>query len=98
MVDSIRLTGTKVLLLTEYVRVPAEDGYDVSLLSRFSFTYFGKLRDAFSGREKESIYLVPNYLVVDPTADFAAAAHLTPEGYAYEADVILTYLTDLFGT
>lgn len=98
MVDSIRLTGTKVLLLTEYVRVPAEDGYDVSLLSRFSFTYFGKLRDAFSGREKESIYLVPNYLVVDPTADFADAVHLTSDGYRYEAEVIVTYLTDLFGT
>ena len=98
MVDSIRSTGTKVLLLTEYVRVPAEGGYDVSLLSRLSFTYFGKLRDAFAGREAEKVYLLPNYLSADPKTDFADAVHLNSDGYGHEADVIVTYLTDLFGS
>lgn len=98
MVNSIRSTGTKVLLLTEYVRVPGDGGYEVSLLSRLSFTYFGKLRDAFAGRESDGVYLVPNFLSVDLTDDRADAAHLSAAGYAHEADVIVTYLTDLFGT
>lgn len=97
MATSICSTGTKILLLTEYVRNPGAGGYEVSLPSRLSFTYFGKLRDAFAGRETDGIYLLPNFLPVDPTADHADAAHLTAAGYAHEAAVIVTYLTDLFG-
>lgn len=86
-----------VLVLTEYYRGRTAV-YADNVVARQSAAYFERLSTVFDSREAEKVWLLPNYLVVDPTADFADAAHLTPEGYAYEADVILTYLTDLFGT
>ena len=86
-----------VLVLTEYY-TGRTTAYADNVVARQSAAYLKRLSTVFDGRESEKIWLLPNYLSVDPTADFADAAHLSSDGYAHEADVIATYLTDLFGT
>ena len=86
-----------VLVLTEYY-TGRTTAYADNVVARQSAAYLKRLSTVFDGRESEKIWLLPNYLSVDPTADFADAAHLSFDGYAHEADVIATYLTDLFGT
>lgn len=87
-----------VLVLTEYYMGGTATAYADNVVARQSAAYLKRLSTVFDGRESEKIWLLPNYLSVDPTADFADAAHLSSDGYAHEADVIATYLTDLFGT
>lgn len=87
-----------VLVLTEYYMGGTATAYADNVVARQSAAYLKRLSTVFDGRESEKIRLLPNYLSVDPTADFADAAHLSSDGYAHEADVIATYLTDLFGT
>ena len=87
-----------VLVLTEYYMGGTATAYADNVVARQSAAYLKRLSTVFDGRESEKIRLLPNYLSVDPTADFADAAHLSSDGYAHEADVIVTYLTDLFGT
>ena len=87
-----------VLVLTEYYMGGTATAYADNVVARQSAAYLKRLFTVFDGRESEKIRLLPNYLSVDPTADFADAAHLSSDGYAHEADVIATYLTDLFGT
>ncbi|HBF15483.1 MAG TPA: hypothetical protein DDW30_07365 [Clostridiales bacterium] len=86
-----------VLVLTEYYRGRTAV-YADNVVARESAAYFERLSTVFDGREAEKVWLLPNYLSVDPTSDFADAVHLTSDGYGYEAEVIVTYLTDLFGT
>ena len=86
-----------VLVLTEYY-TGRTTAYADNVVARQSAAYLKRLSTVFDGRESEKIWLLPNYLSVDPTADFADASHLSSDGYAHEADVIATYLTDLFGT
>ncbi len=88
----------RVLILTEYTRRPGDAAYADDVKWRLSGAYFGHLTDAVGGKESDGIYLIPNFLSVDLTDDRADAAHLTSEGYTHEADVIVTYLTDLLGT
>lgn len=87
-----------VLVLTEYYMGGTATAYADNVVARQSAAYLKRLSTVFDSRESEKIWLLPNYLSVDPTADFADAAHLSSDGYAHEADVIATYLTDLFGT
>lgn len=87
-----------VLVLTEYYMGGTATAYADNVVARQSAAYLKRLSTVFDGRESEKIRLLPNYLSVDPTADFADASHLSSDGYAHEADVIATYLTDLFGT
>lgn len=87
-----------VLVLTEYYMGGTATAYADNVVARQSAAYLKRLSTVFDGRESEKIRLLPNYLSVDPSADFADAAHLSSDGYAHEADVIVTYLTDLFGT
>ncbi len=87
-----------VLVLTEYYRGGTATAYADNVVARQSAAYFERLSAVFGGREAKKVYLLPNYLSVDPTTDFADAVHLNSDGYGHEADVIVTYLTDLFGS
>ena len=67
------------------------------------------MKQAFSGREKENIYLLPNYLVLNRESDrrlsaseegetvITDVAHLGYDGYLKETQVILSYLYRIFG-
>ena len=119
MVHEIRAYGeTKgkdiaVLLMTEYWY--PDGGYrlagsvDVEK-SRFSqANHLTYMKQAFSGRENENIYLLPNYLVLNRESDrrlsaseegetvITDVAHLGYDGYLKETQVILSYLYRIFG-
>lgn len=100
MVQSIHAYDPKlpVLVLTEYTMRPNETAFASDVERRLSATYFFRLTNAFAGKESGKTYLIPNFLSVDPTGDRADFIHLIADGYAREADVIVTYLADLLGT
>lgn len=87
-----------VLVLTEYTRRPGSAAYASDVTRRLSAAYFNRLSAVFAGKESERTYLIPNFLSVDPDGDRADAVHLSADGYTHEANVIVTYLTDLLGS
>lgn len=124
MVKSIQSYATakgksvKILVMTEYLS-PA-DGYyleqssntDVDAERDKQFKYFTYLDEAFSGREGEGVYLLPNYLAIDSWTDrlrktvttssgeeqrIFDVVHLGRNGYLKEAAMIEAYLYRIFG-
>ncbi len=86
----------RILIMTEYL-APL-DGYsisycpDIAVKRDLQFNYFNMQFDAFGGREKEGIYLIPNYIVVDNRSDRplsdAAASDRSSETLKAISDVI----------
>ncbi|MBQ8212546.1 MAG: hypothetical protein IJZ80_00930 [Clostridia bacterium] len=110
--------SVKIFVMTEYLS-PA-DGYyleqssntDVDAKRDKQFKYFTYLDAAFSGREDEGVYLLPNYLAIDSWTDrlrktvttssgeeqrIFDVVHLGRNGYLKEAAMIEAYLYRIFG-
>ena len=124
MVKSIQSYGTakgksvKILVMTEYLS--PSDGYYLEQLSNTDvdakrakqFRYFTYLDEAFSDREDEGVYLLPNYLAIDSWSDrlrktvttpngeeqrIFDVVHLGMNGYFKEVAMIEAYLYRIFG-
>ena len=122
IVNSIQAYGANVgkeiavLVMTEYL-YPSENyrvsyAINVPRMRYAQSNYFTYLKNAFSDREDEGIYLLPNYIVLNDLEDRVTKAvvsgtgteleiydlaHLGVAVYKKEAAVVLSYLYRIFG-